>query len=109
MKDIVSSLRFEYRLSSLHQISCLIDLVSLCTGADQQVQRSPVFRREGADIHSDLLISVAQAILGGSARSQGLYETLNLPVRKRALAYARKRAHRQKNKVISVVQRRAMF
>lgn len=45
-----------------------------------QVQKSPVFRREGADIHSDLLISVAQAILGGTARAQGLYETLNLAV-----------------------------
>lgn len=45
-----------------------------------QVQKSPVFRREGADIHSDLLISVAQAILGGTARAQGLYETLNLSV-----------------------------
>ncbi|KAM6956877.1 LOW QUALITY PROTEIN: dnaJ heat shock protein family (Hsp40) member A3a [Aplochiton taeniatus] len=45
-----------------------------------RVQKSPVFRREGADIHSDLLISVAQAILGGTARSQGLYETLNLTI-----------------------------
>lgn len=45
-----------------------------------QVQKSPVFRRDGADIHSDLYISVAQAILGGTARTQGLYETLNLAV-----------------------------
>lgn len=45
-----------------------------------QVQKSPVFRREGADIHSDLYVSVAQAILGGTARTQGLYETLNLSV-----------------------------
>uniref|UniRef100_A0A8C6TC26 DnaJ homolog subfamily A member 3, mitochondrial n=1 Tax=Neogobius melanostomus TaxID=47308 RepID=A0A8C6TC26_9GOBI len=45
-----------------------------------RVQRSPVFRRDGADIHSDLYISVAQAILGGTARTQGLYETLNLSV-----------------------------
>lgn len=45
-----------------------------------QVQKSPVFRRDGADIHSDLFVSVAQAILGGSARTQGLYETLNLSV-----------------------------
>ena len=66
------------------------DSVSLCAGVDQQVQKSPVFRREGADVHSDLLISVAQAILGGSARSQGLYETLNLPVRKPACAHKRK-------------------
>lgn len=46
-----------------------------------QVQKSPVFRRDGADIHSDLHVSVAQAILGGTARTQGLYETLNLSVR----------------------------
>uniref|UniRef100_A0A7N8YHG5 DnaJ heat shock protein family (Hsp40) member A3a n=1 Tax=Mastacembelus armatus TaxID=205130 RepID=A0A7N8YHG5_9TELE len=45
-----------------------------------RVQKSPVFRRDGADIHSDLYISVAQAILGGTARTQGLYETLNLPI-----------------------------
>lgn len=45
-----------------------------------QVQKSPVFRREGADVHSDLHVSVAQAILGGTARAQGLYETLNLSV-----------------------------
>ncbi|XP_068191955.1 dnaJ heat shock protein family (Hsp40) member A3a isoform X2 [Antennarius striatus] len=45
-----------------------------------RVQKSPVFRRDGADIHSDLFISVAQAILGGTAKSQGLYETLNLSI-----------------------------
>ncbi|KAL6102932.1 dnaja3 [Pungitius sinensis] len=45
-----------------------------------RVQKSPVFRRDGADIHSDLFISVAQAILGGSAKTQGLYETLNLTI-----------------------------
>ena len=48
-----------------------------------QVQKSPVFRRDGADIHSDLYVSVAQAILGGTARVQGLYETLNLSVSRR--------------------------
>lgn len=47
---------------------------------DVQVQKSPVFRREGADIHSDLLVSVGQAVLGGTARTQGLYEMLNLSV-----------------------------
>lgn len=45
-----------------------------------QVQKSPVFRRDGADIHSDVQISVAQAILGGTVRAQGLYETVNLSV-----------------------------
>uniref|UniRef100_A0A2D4Q4C2 Chaperone DnaJ C-terminal domain-containing protein n=1 Tax=Micrurus surinamensis TaxID=129470 RepID=A0A2D4Q4C2_MICSU len=43
-----------------------------------QVQKSSVFRRDGADIHSDLFISIAQAVLGGTARSPGLYETINI-------------------------------
>uniref|UniRef100_A0A8D1Y6W0 DnaJ heat shock protein family (Hsp40) member A3 n=1 Tax=Sus scrofa TaxID=9823 RepID=A0A8D1Y6W0_PIG len=43
-----------------------------------RVQKSPVFRRDGADIHSDLFISIAQALLGGTARAQGLYETINV-------------------------------
>ncbi|XP_035195705.1 dnaJ homolog subfamily A member 3, mitochondrial [Oxyura jamaicensis] len=45
-----------------------------------RVQKSSVFRRNGADIHSDLLISVAQAVLGGTARCQGLYETINITI-----------------------------
>ncbi|KAF4115673.1 dnaJ heat shock protein family (Hsp40) member A3a [Onychostoma macrolepis] len=45
-----------------------------------RVQKSPVFRRDGADIHSDVMISVAQAILGGTVRAQGLYETVNLSI-----------------------------
>uniref|UniRef100_A0AAR2LFS3 DnaJ homolog subfamily A member 3, mitochondrial n=1 Tax=Pygocentrus nattereri TaxID=42514 RepID=A0AAR2LFS3_PYGNA len=45
-----------------------------------RVQKSPVFRREGADIHSDVSISVAQAMLGGTVRAQGLYETINLAI-----------------------------
>ncbi|KAK3520321.1 hypothetical protein QTP70_021358 [Hemibagrus guttatus] len=45
-----------------------------------RVQKSPVFRRDGADIHSDVQVSVAQAILGGTVRAQGLYETVNLSI-----------------------------
>ncbi|XP_056309092.1 LOW QUALITY PROTEIN: dnaJ heat shock protein family (Hsp40) member A3a [Danio aesculapii] len=45
-----------------------------------RVQKSPIFRRDGADIHSDVMISVAQAILGGTIRAQGLYETVNLSI-----------------------------
>nr|XP_023666456.1 dnaJ homolog subfamily A member 3, mitochondrial-like isoform X1 [Paramormyrops kingsleyae] len=45
-----------------------------------RVQKSSVFRRDGADIHSDVMISVAQAILGGTIRAQGLYETVNLAI-----------------------------
>uniref|UniRef100_A0A672G0E7 DnaJ homolog subfamily A member 3, mitochondrial-like n=1 Tax=Salarias fasciatus TaxID=181472 RepID=A0A672G0E7_SALFA len=45
-----------------------------------RVQRSPVFRRNGADIHSDMFISIGQAVLGGSATGQGLHETISLVV-----------------------------
>lgn len=55
-------------------------LTALWTFAALQVQKSSVFRRNGADIHSDLLISIAQAVLGGTARCQGLYETINITV-----------------------------
>ncbi|XP_034543524.1 dnaJ homolog subfamily A member 3, mitochondrial-like isoform X2 [Notolabrus celidotus] len=45
-----------------------------------RVQRSPVFRRNGVDIHSDVMISIAQAILGGTATGQGLYETISMVI-----------------------------
>ncbi|XP_077380958.1 dnaJ homolog subfamily A member 3, mitochondrial-like isoform X2 [Festucalex cinctus] len=45
-----------------------------------RVQRSPVFRRNGIDIHSDVLISVAQAILGGTVTAQGLYESISIVI-----------------------------
>ncbi|XP_065811723.1 dnaJ homolog subfamily A member 3, mitochondrial-like isoform X1 [Labrus bergylta] len=45
-----------------------------------RVHRSPVFRRNGVDIHSDVLISIAQAILGGTATSQGLHETISIVI-----------------------------
>lgn len=60
-------------------VSFWASLMGLPCDCDQ-VQKSPIFRRDGADIHSDLYVSVAQAILGGTARTQGLYETLNLSV-----------------------------
>uniref|UniRef100_A0A0D9RA03 DnaJ heat shock protein family (Hsp40) member A3 n=1 Tax=Chlorocebus sabaeus TaxID=60711 RepID=A0A0D9RA03_CHLSB len=53
-----------------------------------RVQKSPVFRRDGADIHSDLFISIAQALLGGTARAQGLYETINVTVRGRLRTFS---------------------
>ncbi|XP_041840157.1 dnaJ homolog subfamily A member 3, mitochondrial-like isoform X2 [Melanotaenia boesemani] len=45
-----------------------------------RVQKSPVFRRNGADIHSDAFISIAQAILGGTATTQGLYDTISIMI-----------------------------
>ncbi|KAM9770101.1 dnaJ homolog subfamily A member 3, mitochondrial-like [Menidia menidia] len=45
-----------------------------------RVQKSPVFRRNGVDIHSDAFISIAQAILGGTATAQGLYDTISMAI-----------------------------
>ncbi|KAI1292898.1 Mitochonrial uncharacterized protein [Halotydeus destructor] len=45
-----------------------------------RVAKSDYFRREGADIHTDAVISLSQAILGGSVRIQGLYEDLTIRI-----------------------------
>lgn len=42
--------------------------------------KSDQFRRDGADIHSDVEINVCQAILGGTVRVPGLYEDFVLKV-----------------------------
>ncbi|KAH8407606.1 hypothetical protein KR222_007924 [Zaprionus bogoriensis] len=39
-----------------------------------RVERSDYFRRDGADVHTDTPISIAQAVLGGTVRVQGVYE-----------------------------------
>ena len=44
------------------------------------MEKSRQFRREGADVHSDVLISLSQAILGGTVRIPGIYETILLNV-----------------------------
>jgi DnaJ family protein A protein 3 len=46
-----------------------------------KVEKSRDFRREGADIHSDVVVSLSQAILGGTIRIPGIYEEvlLNIP------------------------------
>ena len=46
-----------------------------------RVEKSDYFRRDGADVHSDTTISIAQAILGGSTRIQGIYENMAIDVR----------------------------
>ena len=45
-----------------------------------QVARSKIFRREGADVHSDVTISLTQAILGGTIRIPGIYGDILLSV-----------------------------
>ena len=47
-----------------------------------RVSKSDYFRREGSDVHSDAVLSLGQAVLGGSIRIQGVYEdlTIRIPV-----------------------------
>ncbi|CAH1778248.1 unnamed protein product [Owenia fusiformis] len=46
-----------------------------------KVARSRTFRRDGADVHSDAVISLTQAVLGGTTRIPGIYGDilLNIP------------------------------
>nr|XP_022327662.1 protein tumorous imaginal discs, mitochondrial-like isoform X1 [Crassostrea virginica]XP_022327788.1 protein tumorous imaginal discs, mitochondrial-like isoform X1 [Crassostrea virginica] len=45
-----------------------------------QVAKSNVFRREGADVHSEVSISLSQAVLGGTVRLPGVYEEIHLKI-----------------------------
>ena len=45
-----------------------------------KVEKSRKFRREGADVHTDLAISLAQAVLGGSVRTEGIYDNILINV-----------------------------
>ena len=45
-----------------------------------QVDKSRQFRREGADVHSDVHISLSQAVLGGTIKIPGIYEDILLNV-----------------------------
>lgn len=45
-----------------------------------QVEKSKNFRREGADVHSDVAVSLAQAVLGGTIRLPGIYDDILLKV-----------------------------
>ncbi|CAG5104412.1 Similar to l(2)tid: Protein tumorous imaginal discs, partial [Cotesia congregata] len=46
-----------------------------------RVEKSRYFRRDGADVHTDAEISLAQAALGGTIKIQGVYEdhTVQIP------------------------------
>ncbi|KAI0984498.1 hypothetical protein GJ496_008550 [Pomphorhynchus laevis] len=47
-----------------------------------KVAKSNYFRRDNDDVHTDVLISVAQAILGGTKRIKGVYEDLLITIPK---------------------------
>jgi len=44
------------------------------------VKPSIVFRRDKEDVHSDILVSISQAILGGTVKVQGIYDDHNLRI-----------------------------
>lgn len=44
------------------------------------MEKSSYFRRDGADVHTDADISLSQALLGGTIRIQGVYETQTIQV-----------------------------
>lgn len=45
-----------------------------------KVSKSNYFKRDGADVHTDAVISISQAVLGGKVRIEGLYEELNVNI-----------------------------
>lgn len=45
-----------------------------------RVAESSEFRREGADVHSEVTISFTQAVLGGRLRIPGIYDDIMLKV-----------------------------
>ena len=55
------------------------------------VTPSEYFRRQGADVHTDAKISLAQSALGGAIRIQGIYEDLNLQIPEGTSSHTRMR------------------
>lgn len=45
-----------------------------------RVADSDQFQRDGADVHTEVAVSLSQAMLGGSVRVLGLYEELNVKI-----------------------------
>lgn len=45
-----------------------------------RVEKSDYFKRDGPDVHTEADISIAQALLGGTIRIQGLYEDHTIQV-----------------------------
>lgn len=46
-----------------------------------KVAKSNYFKRDDADIHTDAVISISQAILGGNIKIEGLYEDLSVDIK----------------------------
>ncbi|TRY63122.1 hypothetical protein TCAL_03631 [Tigriopus californicus] len=44
------------------------------------VEKSDYFKRQGSDVHTEAKISLAQAVLGGTIRVQGIHEDMNVSI-----------------------------
>ncbi|XP_066286567.1 dnaJ homolog subfamily A member 3, mitochondrial-like isoform X1 [Branchiostoma lanceolatum] len=56
-----------------------------------RVARSDYFRRQGADIHTDAAISIAQAVLGGNMRIKGIYDNVTIDIPRGTQSHTRLR------------------
>lgn len=56
-----------------------------------KVSKSNYFRRDGADVHTDAVITISQAVLGGKVRLEGIYEDLNVNIDPGTSSHARLR------------------
>lgn len=54
-----------------------------------KVEKSKTFRRDGADVHADVSISLSQAILGGTIRIPGIYDDILLEIPKGTSSHTR--------------------
>ncbi|XP_071950980.1 dnaJ homolog subfamily A member 3, mitochondrial-like [Antedon mediterranea] len=54
-----------------------------------RVARSSTFRRDGADVHSDVAVTYTQASLGGSLRIKGIYDSIHLNIPAGTQSHAR--------------------
>jgi len=45
-----------------------------------RVEKSRYFRRDGPDVHTDAEVSLAQAVLGGTIRAEGVYEDQTIQI-----------------------------
>lgn len=45
-----------------------------------RVEKSRYFRRDGPDVHTDAEVSLAQAVLGGTIRVEGVYEDQTIQI-----------------------------
>lgn len=68
-----------------------------------RVEKSRYFRRDGADIHTDADISLAQAALGGTIRIQGVYEDHTVQIKNGTPSHTRIRLNGKGMKKVNTV------